>query len=155
MGTKIGIFLIVATAIVFFSCEKDNRQVSSIPNIRVNFSVNTLSIPELQTPLTPKYIQIANGQKVGYKGHGVYVVKINGNEFRAFDASCTYSGSEENHSEIREHLLQKNTNPMLVYCTKCHSVFNLFDGNVQEGKAKEALKEYKTTVSGNTVSVHN
>lgn len=155
MRTKISIFFIAISAIVFFSCEKNDGQITAIPNIRVNFSVNILNTPELQTPLQPKYFGDANGEKMGYKGHGVYIVKINSNEFRAFDASCTFQNNMEAHSEIEEHLVQKVQNPMLVSCPKCKSTFNLLDGNRQTGIAQQALKEYKVAVSANTLRIYN
>ncbi|WP_133241455.1 Rieske (2Fe-2S) protein [Balneicella halophila] len=154
MCTKINIFLIVTIAFFFLSCEKEDNQVNPIPDIRVNISINILTTPELQSALQPKYIGSANGQKVGYKGHGIYVTKINSNEFRAFDASCTLLSNDSNHSEIEEHLIQEN-NKLIVYCPKCKSKFNLLDGNVQSGPAKEGLSEYRTAYSGNNLRIYN
>lgn len=155
MRAKISIFFIALSAIVFFSCEKNGGQITTIPNVRVNFSVNILNTPELQTPLQPKYVGYANGKKVGYKGHGIYLIKINSNEFRAFDASCTFQNNTQAHYEIQEHLVQKAQNPMLVSCPKCKSTFNLLDGNIQTGIARQALKEYKVAVSANTLRIYN
>lgn len=155
MRTKISIFLIAAMIIILLSCEKENSQYATIPNIRINFSLSILNTPELQTLLTPKYVGYANGERVGYKGHGVYVIKINGSEFRAFDASCTFVRNNESHPEIAEHLLQEEQNSMLIYCPRCGSKFNLLDGNIQSGKATIPLKEYKVTTSGNTLRVYN
>lgn len=155
MHTKISIFLISTIAIVFFSCEKNSNQPVVIPNVRVNFSLSILNTPKLQMLLNPKYISYANGEKVGYNGHGVYVIKVNTAEFRAFDASCTFLKNGENHLEIEEHLLQSKKNPILIYCPQCKSTFNLLNGNIQSGGAKKPLKEYKVATSGNTVRVYN
>lgn len=155
MRTKISIFLTVTILIFLFSCEKNNNQSVIVPDVRVNFSLSILNTPELQTPLIPKYVGYANGEKVGYKGHGIYITKTNGSEFRAFDASCTFTGNRESHPNIEEHLLQKEKNSMLVYCPKCKSVFNLLDGNNHSRPATLPLKEYKVAISGNTIRIYN
>lgn len=156
MRAKIGIFFIATLAILFSSCEKNETPTSSIPNIHVAFSINILNTPELQTPLQAKYVTAANGEKVGYKGHGIYIIRINNREFRAFDASCTFQSANESHPDISENLIfLKGKTSVLVQCPKCKSTFNLLDGNVQSGKARESLKEYKVAVSGNTLRVYN
>ncbi len=155
MRTKISIFLIVTTAIVFFSCESGNNHFDTIPNVSVNFTLNILTKPKLQTALQPQYVEYANGENVGYNGHGIYVTKINSTDFSAFDASCPNEVGGVNHADLDIHLLQKKSNPMLVYCPKCNSIFNLVDGNKQSGTAKRSLKRYNTVLSGNKLRVYN
>lgn len=155
MKTKINFFLIVTTLLLIsFSCENQENYYHPIPNIRVNFTLDIITTPELQTSFSPKYIGAANGQKAGYKGHGVYVIKINSKEFRAFDASCPYQNNEISHPEIEEHLLQKDKS-QIVYCTKCKSEFNLQDGNLLSGPANFPLKEYKAILYNSKIRVSN
>ncbi len=156
MRTKILFFSILTLTFIFFSCEKEYERLHPIPNIRVNFSVNTLNHPELQTIGTPKYIISANGKKVGYKGHGIYLMRTSKNEIKAFDASCTYIGAGENHTEVKQHLTPRKGLPTHVFCTECGSIFDLFYGNAtKESKATIPLREYKTSISGNVIRVSN
>ncbi len=155
MRANITIFLILSSAIVFFSCENDNNRTDRIPDVKVNFTLDLLTTPQLQSALQPKYVAYANGEEVGYNGHGIYVTKINSAEFTAFDASCPNEIGGINHADLETHLLQSEKNKMLVYCPKCESKFNLVDGNVYSGTARFPLKRYKTIHSGNKLRVYN
>lgn len=155
MRTKIVIFLIISGGLTLFSCSENTKMLSPIPYVRVNFSLNILNIPELQIPLSAKYIANTTGKKVGYKGHGIYIIKINDTEFRAFDASCTYSYQNTSDAELSTHLEMGKKQKILVFCPKCKSKFSLVDGSVQSGVARFPLKEYRTRFSGNTLRVFN
>ncbi len=155
MRAKINIFLIIGVGLFLFSCEENMSEQHPVPSIRVNFSVNILNTPELQIPLNAKYIGSMTGRRLGYKGHGIYVMRINDKEFRAFDASCTYISATEQHAEIATHLLLKENQKIVVYCSKCQTQFNLADGSVQSGIARFPMREYKTLFTGNTLRVFN
>ncbi len=156
MRTKITLFSILTIVLAFFSCEKESGQLHPVPSIRVDFSVNSLNHPELQTINIPKYIDFANGKKVGYKGHGIYLMRVSKDDVKAFDASCTYIGNGKNHPEIKQHLIPEEGLPIHVFCPECDSTFDLFYGNVsQKSKATAPLREYKTSVSGNVIRVFN
>lgn len=154
MRTKINIILLITTFLFILSCDNSNNK-SVIPKIRVDFTLSILNIPELQTPMNPKYITDANGRKVGYNGHGIYVMQTATNDYVAFDASCTLLNGVENHTDIPEHLLPKETNAVIVYCPVCKSEYNLLDGNVKKGPSREPLKRYQTSVQGNNVRIFN
>lgn len=155
MRTKISIFFIAITFCTFFSCENSENRYQPIPNIRLSIELNQINMPELQSLLIPKYIANYNGKKVGYQGHGIYIVQTSNGVFKAFDASCTYISGDEQHPIIKEHLLPKEKNGLLVYCPKCKTEFNLQYGNKQKGVAKYPLKEYKIRVSGKTIRIFN
>lgn len=154
MRTKINIILLITTFLFILSCDNRNNE-HIIPKIKLDFTLSVLNIPELQVPMTPKYIKDANGRRVGYNGHGIYVMKTASNAYVAFDASCTLFNSTENHTDITEYLLQKENNHLIVYCPICKSEYNLLDGNVQKEPSKEPLKRYNTSVSGNNIRIFN
>ncbi len=155
MRTKIVFFLIIGIASFLFSCEENSDVGCRLPYVRVNFSVDVLNTPELQTPLNPKYIGSSTGKKVGYKGHGIYVIRISNTEFRAFDASCTYRDTNIPHSEIKPHLELADKQKVVVICPECKSKYSLIDGSVQSGNSRCPLTEYRTRFSGNTLWISN
>lgn len=154
-NTKVRFFLIASIIFSFLSCEKEIYHQQIIPDIRLNISISTLNNPSLQTLLMPIYIKYANGETIGYNGHGIYVVQTTNGEYRAFDATCTYQSEYEDHTQLKEHLLPKSENPLIVKCPKCNSEFNLINGNIQKGVARIGLKEYNAIFSSGVIRIFN
>lgn len=154
-NAKVRFFLIVGVFFNLLSCERDNLKPQVVPDVRFSVSVSELNEVGLQTLLTPVYMQYANGETIGYRGHGIYIIQVSAKEYKAFDASCTFQTNNENHVDIKDHLLPDEQNAVIVKCPQCQSRFNLINGNVQSGIARIGLKEYKTVYSGTVVRVFN
>lgn len=153
--TKIHIFFIAGIILFFLSCEKDTPYEQTVPEVRMNLSISTFSFVSLQTLLTPTYIQYANGQILGYNGHGVYIIQVEEGRYKLFDATCTFKGTTENHLDIDKHLELLEGKPMIVVCPVCHSTFDLFNGTPQKGPAKIPLRSYQVSYQNNLLHVFN
>ncbi len=155
MKTKIAKFLLPFLFSLIFSCSSDNEVFHPVPTIRFGVSVSIISTPNLQSLGTPAYFGSASGERLGYNGHGIYVVQSGQNTYRAFDASCTYVSSTENHVEIEKHLTFSEDNPAIVECSVCKSQFELLNGTGVKGPAQYELREYQTQTNGTTLRIFN
>jgi len=139
------IFLIILLPFVFFRCETNNP----VPEVYVNF------ILELNSPFY-SILNSPNGSIIipdeGYKGRGIIIIRLLNDEFRAYDATCTYDPEDAwGRVEIDE-------TGQFAYDKVCHSKFILFfDGSVSEGPASIPLKMYNVDYNQgqNSIVVHN
>jgi nitrite reductase/ring-hydroxylating ferredoxin subunit len=127
----------------------NDNVISSIPDFPVYLELNlTSTYPTFRNSFN-KYLlfekQVFVTDRIGYGGILVYT-DLNG-EYCAFDLSCPY----EAKPTIR---VEPNTTGQAV-CEGCGSVFDLTSGigNPISGKAKEVLKRYKATLSGDILYI--
>jgi len=145
MTKLIKIFLIL-TMLFVYSCKKEEH-TSLVPNISFNILIPLQSYPKLQTIGNAVYFTSFNGQILGYKGHGIYVIKTGSDVYRAFDATCTHD------IEVVPHVLLEING---YECSVCNSFFELFTGNVVKDPATYPLKSYNAVLtSGLSVQVQN
>jgi Rieske Fe-S protein len=125
-------------------CKDDYTSI--IPNVTVNFNVNTASYIELNVP--GGSVVFPN---VGYGGVIVFrdLTDNSSNPFLAFDATCT--------KEVSSTVKVVADESGIATCPKCGSQFILFGGNGSpiKGPATEPLKQYRTTYSGGLINVRN
>ncbi len=128
----------------------NDNYISSIPDFPVNLVLNlTTTYPTFKNSYNKSMIftkPITAVDRVGFGGILVYT-GFDG-EYYAFDMSCPY----EHQTNVRVY---PNGLGQAV-CEGCGSVFDIGYGigNPSSGKAKEVLKRYKTTLSGNVLYIY-
>jgi Rieske Fe-S protein len=90
-------------------------------------------------------------ENVGYKGNGIVVIRISDNEYRAYDATCTYEVKEGCAVIVNDSTFYGN-----VKCSCCGSKFDLNNyGSVTSGKARYPLKSYHVNFDGKYITIRN
>ena len=127
----------------------NDNYISSIPDFPVSLELNlTTTYPTFKNSYN-KSMTFTKGitavDRIGFGGILVYT-GFDG-EYYAFDMSCPY----EHQTNVRVY---PNGLGQAV-CEGCGSVFEIGYGigNPSSGKAKEVLKRYKTTLSGDVLYI--
>lgn len=143
----IKILLIISSIILLLKCSSDDKDVRSvIPPISFSIQISLQSNPRLQIIGNSVYFSHYQGTNLGYRNHGIYVIKTGDSQYRSFDASCTYD------PDTNEHIAISGTG---YKCPTCNSQFELFTGSVVKEPANIALREYSTNLSETHVRVYN
>ena len=139
--------LVFSLAIFLGSC--NDNVISSIPDFPVYLNLNlTSTYPTFRNSynksLTFETVILAT-DRVGYGGILVYT-GFDGNYY-AFDMACPY--------EVKQSIRVHPNGLGQAVCEGCGSVFDIGYGNgyPASGKAKEALKRYKTILSGDVLII--
>ncbi len=137
------LIVLLLSITVLFSCRKNNNQ-DNAPYVPVDTYVN-ITLPQNQGLLVPGGWAYAIG---GIKGLIVY--RRGPDEFVAFDRNCTYN--EENSCGTAE----VDSSNVLINCDCDGSVYNIYDGSVNQGPATLPLRTYNASYDGNnTVHIFN
>jgi len=154
--TTIYCLLIALLSIPIVAC-KDNVQ-SSIPDYPVYLQLNlTAQYPTFKNS-QGKFLTFEKGvttnDRIGFGGivvcTGITLDDYSGTQYYAFDMACPY----ELKNTVKVHP-DSGRLPYLV-CDKCGSVFDITfgSGNPLSGPAKEFLKKYRTSLSGDVLYVN-
>lgn len=130
------IFILSLIFISFVGCDDNDDW---IPNVRVDIKINLIQLNDLGD-LQARYW---NGGV-----NGIIIFRLDGNNFSAYDRTCSYHPSENCQVEIEEE-------EFFAKCPCCESEFDLIYGGIRKGPAKRPLKEYRTTVSHSLLHIHN
>ncbi|MBN2350104.1 MAG: hypothetical protein JXJ22_14790 [Bacteroidales bacterium] len=149
--TKLAILSVFLMFLVtLISCEKSNSDV--IPDTVVNITINVLDDPEYyMLRVANNAVKITRnfpGSFTGYNNNGIIVYNA-GNEFYAFDCTCTYQVEKS----ISVFLGSLEGTAM---CPECNSLFLLMNNGqpTNDGPAHFPLKNYKTYYSPSTGEIH-
>lgn len=141
------IALVIFTSLPIVGC--NDNVISSIPDFPVYLELNlTSTYPTFRNSFN-KFLTFEKPvfvtDRIGYGGILVYT-DLNG-EYCAFDLSCPY--------EAKPTIRVVPNNIGQAVCEGCGSVFDLTSGigNPISGKAKEVLKRYKATLSGDILYI--
>ena len=146
------ILFIPFLALSFASC--NDNVISSIPDFPVYLELNlTSTYPTFRNSYNKSIIfikgitpNIPTNRYTGFGGILVYT-DLNG-EYCAFDMSCPY--------EAKQNIRVYPNDLGQTVCEGCGSVFDIGSrsGYPISGKAKEALKRYKTMFSGDVLYIN-
>ncbi len=141
-------FFCFLLAFSFASC--DDNYYSSIPDYPVNLQLNLTSTYPTFKNSTNQFLLFKtrkfDSDRIGYGGILVYSglsLDDSGNtQFYAFDMSCPY--------EVKPDVRVFPNDRGQAICEKCGSVYDIGFGNglPSSGPSKEALKRYRTMLSG-------
>jgi len=154
--SKIRFFLItVALVFTFSSCNKKN---DVIPDTYVNFTLN-LNDPQFVS-LTGFGSSVAvdahtnnwGTAAAGYDGNGIIICSGN-EEFYAYDRTCPHDYTV-NSLSIKVNIDPSNST--IAICPKCGTKYGLtVGGTPASGIGRYPLKNYRTSLQGNYVTVWN
>jgi len=127
------------------ACNKDNKH--PIPDIPIYVEAINIYDPEYNALAQPfgKFLL----KDVGYLNNGIIVVNLGNDEFKAYDATCTYELKEGCNVEIDEG------SSLLVKCSCCDSKYEITYGAVSQGPSNIPLKEYNTIFSDGILRIYN
>ena len=154
MSKRANLFICLLIAgMLITSCSKkstvvnvnNNCTYSNATNAQVNFTILSGSAQFFPLNVTGGYTYVA-----GYGLKGILVYRVNSTQFVAFERSCTQDGCNNTKA-----LVWVQTGNTAVKDTTCGSMFNIFDGSIQQGPASIALYQYHTTWDGNQLHVYN
>jgi len=146
--------------IIFFpiiiSCDNDTNLYKVLPYVpETNFRVN-LNYPDyfdLQIDGQAVLIKEYAGKKLGYKGHGIIVIRTFENEYKAWDATSTYDFNAT-----------LTINGAFATCPESSIEYELYNGtphktsseDIKPLKGTPSLQEYYCRkISSNTLRVSN
>jgi nitrite reductase/ring-hydroxylating ferredoxin subunit len=137
----------------------NDQTVSPIPSYPVYLNLNlTVSYPLFRNSIDQILLfekRINETDRIGYGGIIVYTGFDGG--YYAFDMSCPYEAKAT--TKVRPRV-GANGQPEVdgqVVCDSCKSVFDISYGfgNPISGKSKQPLKRYKTSLSGDYLTIIN
>lgn len=140
--------LIFLLSLYLVSC--NDNVISSIPDYPVSLNLNlTTTYPNFRNSYNKFLIfkkEVFVTDRIGYGGILVYS-GFDGSYY-AFDMSCPY--------EAKQNIRVYPNDTGQAVCEGCGSVFDIGYGigNPSSGKAKQALKRYKATLSGDVLYVN-
>lgn len=141
-------YLVISFLTVLFVGCNDNV-ISSIPDFPVYLELNlTTTYPTFKNSYL-KFLLFKQGvfvtDRIGYGGILVYT-GFDGSYY-AFDMACPY--------EAKQNIRVYPNNAGQAVCEGCGSVFDIGYGigSPSKGLAKEALKRYKATLSGDVLLI--
>lgn len=156
MKNLILIILSIIGATYFTSC--NDNYVSSIPNSPVNLQLNLTSTYSTFKNSVNQYLlfekRINAYDAIGYGGilvcSGIGLDDSGNSQYYAFDMACPYEVDKDIKVYPDKDGLGK------VVCEKCGSVYDVGYGfgNPVSGPAKEILKRYKTSLSGDNLFIY-
>lgn len=141
------LFYSAVLALSLAGCD-DNVQ-SSIPNYPVSLELNlTSTYPTFRNSVNQSLIFKTKVKATDYIGYGGILVYTGfDGEYYAFDMSCPY--------EVKRTVRVYPNDIGQAVCEGCGSIFDISYGigNPTSGPAKEVLKRYKTTLSGDRLYI--
>jgi len=155
-NSKIRLFLIIITFVATISsCNKKN---DVIPDVYVNFTLN-LNDPEFVnlngfggSVAVDSHTNNWGSGAAGYNGNGI-IVCFGVEEFYAYDRTCPHDYAVNNLS-VKVNIDPANST--IAICPKCGTKYGLtVSGTPASGVSRYPLKNYKTSFSGNYVTVWN
>lgn len=148
-------FLFLLVNITFCSCSKDSVNIDDIvPYRKIDVELNLTYHNEL-TNNTAIYFDDVYGVIVGYNNHGIFVFRSN-DEYFAYDATCTHDVESDEHVILNDPDDDDEWNAG-AKCPVCNSEFLIPNGAypIDGSVAKYPLKEYKTSLRGNSLRIYN
>jgi len=141
------IFLILIFSTAFSSCY--DNVISSIPDYPVRLQLNlTTTYPTFKNSVNQFLLFEKRRFETDYIGFGGILVYTGfDGEYYAFDMACPY--------EAKNTIRAYPNDIGQAICKECGSVFDISYGigNPSSGPAKEVLKRYKTSISGDVLYI--
>lgn len=134
-------FILLFVLSLSYSCKDDYN--SSIPYVRVNFSIPLANNNDLLIPGNCVYFS------AGYGGVIVMYTDLYYSPYYAFDAACPYEADPACRITVEGGI---------GTCSCCGTQYNLWDGGsvlIGTGPGIEPLKQYQVTRSDNRLYITN
>lgn len=136
--------IILLTAGVLLLAAGCKRDEDRIPNVYVDFYINTTDPGFIDLNAVGGWVYVTGGSK------GIIIYRKSVSEFMAFDRHCPYQPSDAcSRCDV------DTSNNFFVFDNCCGSQFLITDGSVQQGPAYVPLKAYNTSFDGIMLHVFN
>jgi nitrite reductase/ring-hydroxylating ferredoxin subunit len=153
--SKIRFFFFLLAVIFVTSCNKKN---DVIPDTYVNFTLN-LNDPEFinlssfgGSVTVDSHTNNWGRGAAGYNGNGI-IICFGVDEFYAYDRTCPH---DYVNNELSVKVEIDPTNSTIAICPKCGTKYGLtIGGTPTSGPGRYPLKNYRTSLMGNSVMVYN
>lgn len=132
----------IALLYALFSCDPQLTD-DPIPLVAFQDQVCNLGLPLYSGLRVDGGIVMVNN--IGVRG--VIVYRVNETTFRAYERNCSYHPNEAG-STVEVH-----SSNLYITDPSCGSSFNLTDGQPTGGPAWRPLRQYRTQVIGNTLTI--
>jgi len=139
MTTRISILLILWMASM--ACDSGDPE-DQIPPALVNETINLTNLQFQNLQFIGGTATIAGGVR------GIIIYRASTNEYRAFEANCSYQPLETCA------LVEVEASGLFLVDSCCSSTFN-FDGFPTGGPASLPLRQYTTSLQGNFLVITN
>lgn len=159
MQTKITIFLYICFYMLTnWGCDEKisekwgDKHIIPYVSIYTQIDLKIGGESKLQVPGQPIYLNTSqpNGTPLGYKEHGIIVIRLNDTEFACWDATCT------NCTDLNSYMTTKDLSGEIAICPVCDKEFSLHYGAAFNTTEKiYPLKSYPITRQGNKLIVSN
>jgi nitrite reductase/ring-hydroxylating ferredoxin subunit len=158
MGFSLKISFFLITSVIVIALNSCNKKNDVIPDTYVNFTLD-LNDPEFVN-LSSFGGSVAVDAKTnnwgsrasGYNGNGI-IICFGVEEFYAYDRTCPHD-YVVNDLSIRVNIDPSNST--IAICPKCGTKYGLtVGGTPASGVGRYPLKNYKTSIQGNSVMVWN
>lgn len=132
--------LLILTAVVVFSCKKDNTSGIPLVPVDIYLYANNPIMVDVSVPGGWEYV--TGGSK------GILIYRYTQDQFIAFDRHSAYLPENGCVTEVDSTNIQ-----VADPCSE--SLWLLVDGSVLQGPANLPLKQYQTTFDGNVLHIFN
>ncbi len=145
---KISLYIFVVLSVFFTGC--DDTYISSIPDYPVNMQLNlTTTYPTFKNSYNQFLTfekRILEMDRIGFGG--IIVNTGFDGSYYAWDMACPYEAKKT--IKVRPNDLGQ------AVCDSCKSVYDIGFGvgNPASGPAKEVLKKYRTSLSGDVLYIY-
>lgn len=138
------IFFLLTILISATNCNRE-KQVP-IPYVMVNYTVYLSNPSNAHLRVPGNYLILPDEGNLGI----ILYRKTLGNpdDFIALDLTCS-------NEPLEQCKLAVDSTGFYLVCPCCRSEFSIWDGLVAKGPAKWPLREYATSIVGNTVRIYN
>jgi Rieske Fe-S protein len=149
LNSKIATFCLFSTiGFLMLTCKGVDDDV--IPYVKIDINPININDPTYWDFMHENFgcILIEN---TGYEGNGIVLYKAGENEFKAYDATCTYEIKEGCSMVINDSTFYGN-----LRCSCCGSKFDLNNyGYPAKGQARYPLKSYRVSFDGTYIYIRN
>lgn len=130
------IFFLFTGSVLCAACGKEEYEVF-LPDVHVDFWFDLSYPPYTQLrDFYPNAIKIKEREQ-GYNKHGIILVRLSDNDFRAYDATCTRNIQQETSA------LTLSEDRFTAHCPKCGAEYSVQQSGAYEKNGKCRLQQYR------------
>ncbi|MDR2802060.1 MAG: hypothetical protein LBB31_02445 [Prevotellaceae bacterium] len=130
------IFFLLTSTVIGVACS-DEEYEAFLPDVYVDFQFSLSYPPYTQLrDMYPNAIKVKEHEQ-GYNLHGIILVRLSENDFRAYDATCTRNIEKETSA------LTLSEDRFTAHCPKCGAEYAIQQAGAYEKNGKYRLQRYR------------
>jgi hypothetical protein len=132
------IFFLLICSTISVACAEEEYEVF-LSGAYVDFYFDLSYPPYTQLrDIYPNAIKVKE-RELGYEKHGIILVRLSENDFRAYDATCTRNIEQETSA------LTLSEDRFTAHCPKCGAEYSIQIPGAYEKNGKRRLQRYRLT----------